>query len=201
MILINKGSTDKFIRKKRSNSILSFFSAFVFKSLDRKHDGEKLKEVINESFEKLKDKFVVEDNFLTNKKEILFCYFMIFRASQQGKEEAKNNIIVKRRKKVIKKIIERGGEVNNDSFYLSDSWLDIKRKVHKLYGRGCMKCKKEGIETHIDHIMPRSLYPSLELDIHNLQILCRKCNMEKSNKNSIDYRTQEQKNLLSRKYN
>jgi len=200
MIVISKESTDKFIRKKRSNSVMSFFSAFVFKSLGRKCDGEKLKNVIDESFEKLQDKFIVEHDFLTSKKEILFCYFMLFRTSEQGKEEAKKSVIVKRRKKVVKKIVKRGGVVNDDSFYLTDSWLDIKRKVHKLYGPGCMKCKKEGIETHIDHIMPRSIYPNLELDIHNLQILCKKCNMEKSNKNSIDYRTQEQRNLLSRKH-
>lgn len=201
MILINKETTNKFIHKKRSNSILSFFSAFVFKSLGRKYEGEKLKEVIDESFEKLKDKFIIEEGFLNSKKEILFCYFMIFRTSEQGKEEAKKVVIARKRKKVVKKIIERDGVVDSDSFYLSDSWIDIKKKVHKLYGRGCMKCKKEGIETHIDHIMPRSLYPSLELDIHNLQILCKKCNIEKSNKHSTDYRTQGQKNLLSRRYN
>ena len=181
--------------------MLSYFSAFVFLSLGRKHTREKLKNVIDESFEKLRNNFIVENDFLTNKKEILFCYFMLFRLSDEGREEKVKREITKRRNKVVKKIRKSGGIVNNESFYLSDQWILLKRKVYKLYGKGCMKCKSVSGETHIDHIMPRSLYPSLELDIHNLQILCKKCNMEKSNKNSTDYRTQEQRNMLSRTYN
>ena len=41
---------------------------------------------------------------------------------------------------------------------------------------------------HVDHIKPRSLYPDLELEFENLQVLCKYCNLEKSNKDEIDYR-------------
>ena len=44
------------------------------------------------------------------------------------------------------------------------------------------------VELHVDHIKPRSKHPELELDINNLQILCKDCNLGKSNTDSIDYR-------------
>lgn len=104
----------------------------------------------------------------------------------------------KKRKRIIKRA---KGKIDLESFYLTDKWLLLKRKIHKLYKCGCMKCGIEGVETHIDHIFPRSIYPDLELNIHNLQILCKKCNIEKSNNNTIDYRTSEQKKMCSIKFN
>lgn len=104
----------------------------------------------------------------------------------------------KRRNRIIKRA---KGEIDIESFYLTDEWLSLKRKVHKLYKCGCMKCGVSGIETHVDHIFPRSTHPEFELSIHNLQILCKKCNIEKSNKNTIDYRTDEQKKMCSIKFN
>ena len=85
-------------------------------------------------------------------------------------------------------------------FYYSEKWLVLKNKVLRLYKCGCMKCGISGVEKHVDHIHPRSTHPYLELNIHNLQILCRNCNMEKSNKNTIDYRTDDQKKLCQIKY-
>lgn len=109
--------------------------------------------------------------------------------------------IRKTRKKIEKANNKRKNPKNLGSdFYYSIEWLKLKNKVLKLYKCGCMKCGAVNQEKHVDHIFPRSLYPKFELDIHNLQILCRKCNMEKSNKNTIDYRTIEQKKLCSLKY-
>lgn len=104
----------------------------------------------------------------------------------------------KKRNRIIKKA---KGDIDVSSFYLKDEWLSLKRKVHKLYKCGCMKCGITGVETHVDHIFPRSTHPEFELSIHNLQILCKKCNMDKSNKNTIDYRTDEQKRICSIKFN
>ena len=43
-----------------------------------------------------------------------------------------------------------------------------------------MSCgSKEDIQ--VDHILPRSLYPKLALLKQNVQILCKKCNLKKSN--------------------
>ena len=73
-------------------------------------------------------------------------------------------------------------------FYDSEEWIKLRKQVVKLYGCQCMKCGIKNVEVHADHIKPRSIYPNLELDIHNLQILCKSCNKDKSNKNEIDYR-------------
>lgn len=104
----------------------------------------------------------------------------------------------KKRKRIIKKA---NGKIDLESFYLTDEWLSLKRKVHKLYKCGCMKCGIDSVETHIDHIFPRSTHPEFALSIHNLQILCKNCNVEKSNKNTIDYRSKEQIKMCSLKYN
>jgi 5-methylcytosine-specific restriction endonuclease McrA len=77
------------------------------------------------------------------------------------------------------------------SFYTSDAWRALRYEAFKLYGQKCCVCgaiPKSGAVLHVDHIKPRSLYPVLELDIDNLQILCEACNMGKSNRDSIDWR-------------
>jgi hypothetical protein len=50
----------------------------------------------------------------------------------------------------------------------------------------CGRSAKDGITLHVDHIKPRSLGGSD--DMKNLQTLCLKCNIGKSNKDSTDLR-------------
>jgi hypothetical protein len=54
----------------------------------------------------------------------------------------------------------------------------------------CCSCgrssKEEGIILEVDHILPRSKGGSDDMD--NLQTLCKKCNIGKSNKDSTDLR-------------
>jgi 5-methylcytosine-specific restriction endonuclease McrA len=50
----------------------------------------------------------------------------------------------------------------------------------------CVKCYSELDIWEVDHIVPRSLGGSDM--VHNLQIMCIKCNRKKSNNESIDYR-------------
>jgi hypothetical protein len=72
-------------------------------------------------------------------------------------------------------------------FYLSPQWTTLRRQALREYGAICMKCGSiEGIQ--VDHIKPRSLFPELELELDNLQILCRPCNSAKSNRIIADYR-------------
>jgi 5-methylcytosine-specific restriction endonuclease McrA len=77
-------------------------------------------------------------------------------------------------------------------FYQSPEWKSLRWKAHRLFNgkgqTGCMKCRGESGEMHIDHIKPRVKYPELELDLDNLQRLCRACNKEKSYKSETDYR-------------
>jgi len=135
-----------------------------------------------------------------NKEAILFEYFLEINQGEAVKT-SKQNIVPAVYDKARNKIIKRTkGKVDPNSFYLTDAWMTIRNKAKRLYGSVCMKCRKEGIEIHVDHILPRSLFPALALDIHNLQILCKKCNLDKSNKESIDYRNNEQRKLCSDKY-
>lgn len=87
-------------------------------------------------------------------------------------------------------------EEKSNNFYNSEQWVGLKTKVLKHYGRTCMKCNAKNVEMHVDHIKPRSKYPKLELDVGNLQVLCKSCNKAKSNKNEIDYRP---KNMIALK--
>lgn len=87
-------------------------------------------------------------------------------------------------------------EEEENGFYDSEAWQLLRRRTLRLYGCVCMQCGVKNTEIHVDHIKPRSKYPELELDENNLQVLCKKHNLEKSNLNEIDYRTSKQKALL-----
>jgi len=73
-------------------------------------------------------------------------------------------------------------------FYLSSEWREMRTYILDIYGSKCMKCRTSEGEFHVDHIIPRSIRKDLELEPDNLQVLCRFCNVSKSNRNQIDYR-------------
>lgn len=77
-----------------------------------------------------------------------------------------------------------------ETFYESKEWRALRYEALKKYGRQCLCCggTPPDVVLHVDHIKPRSKYPELELDINNLQILCKDCNLGKSNTDCIDYR-------------
>lgn len=70
---------------------------------------------------------------------------------------------------------------------VGDKWNKLRTKVFRHYGRFCMCCGSTK-KLHIDHIKPFSLYPELEFEFDNLQVLCNSCNSSKSNRKIIDYR-------------
>ena len=80
-------------------------------------------------------------------------------------------------------------------FYISREWRELRYKVLQKNDGCCCLCgrskAKHDIILHVDHIKPRSKFPKLELDINNLQILCEDCNLGKSNKDSIDWRKED----------
>ncbi len=76
-------------------------------------------------------------------------------------------------------------------FYKSPEWRQLRYRALELMGNTCMLCgasPRTGAVIHVDHILPRSLYPEKAFDINNLQILCEDCNMGKSNKSDTDLR-------------
>jgi hypothetical protein len=78
-----------------------------------------------------------------------------------------------------------------DDFLESRAWLELRYRVLKK-GKGCCQlCGTRGSESNplqVDHIKPRSKHPELALAESNLQILCRRCNVGKSNKDKTDWR-------------
>jgi len=95
---------------------------------------------------------------------------------------------LKNYKKKTKKTKQK--QRKKEGFYDSREWRDLRYKALKLHGRQCLCCgaKPPEVVLHVDHVKPRSLYPELELELDNLQILCKDCNLGKSNKDEIDYR-------------
>jgi hypothetical protein len=89
---------------------------------------------------------------------------------------------------------KRQKETSEDrkSFYESKEWQELRYRVIRKYGGSCLACgrnyRDHKVIIHVDHIRPRSKFPSLALDFNNLQILCADCNVGKSNKDSTDWR-------------
>ncbi|MBY6095369.1 HNH endonuclease [Ferrimonas balearica] len=76
-------------------------------------------------------------------------------------------------------------------FYRSQAWLTLRAQAFIHFGNHCACCgAKAGpdVALQVDHIKPRSLYPELALELDNLQILCRDCNLGKSNRFTTQWR-------------
>lgn len=65
-------------------------------------------------------------------------------------------------------------------FYQSKEWRKLRSWALSKYGAICMSCGSTE-EIQCDHILPKSLYPRLRLNKANVQILCKPCNLRKSN--------------------
>ena len=75
--------------------------------------------------------------------------------------------------------------------YQSDEFRKLRHMVFIRDGERCAKCGAKHSYNNwleIDHIKPVSKYPTLGMDIDNLQVLCRNCNRLKSNIDETDYR-------------
>jgi len=79
---------------------------------------------------------------------------------------------------------------NKGGFFESPQWQRLRYETLKR-DRKCVLCGSTD-NLHCDHIKPRSLYPEMELDPDNLQTMCKRCNLAKSNKDEIDYREHSQ---------
>jgi 5-methylcytosine-specific restriction endonuclease McrA len=76
-------------------------------------------------------------------------------------------------------------------FFDSPEWKETRYKALLKYGRRCACCSatpQTGAIIQVDHIKPRSKYPSLALDLNNLQVLCKDCNMGKGTWDRTDFR-------------
>jgi hypothetical protein len=88
-----------------------------------------------------------------------------------------------------------------DDFYDSPEWLDLRYRVLQKSGGSCKLCGCRATPEnpiHVDHIKPRSLHPELALIESNMQVLCKSCNMGKSNKDETDWRFKASDELLGK---
>jgi 5-methylcytosine-specific restriction endonuclease McrA len=93
--------------------------------------------------------------------------------------------------KIIRAKPKSTSRISKD-FYASEEWRRLRYRALRESKGCCALCgrtqREHGVVLHVDHIKPRSRFPSLELDLSNLQILCEDCNLGKSNFDSIDWR-------------
>lgn len=85
----------------------------------------------------------------------------------------------------------RYGYMPSDEFYSSKKWREVRYIALQQSGGACSLCgasAKDGVQLHVDHIVPRSRNPVLQFNLDNLQILCEDCNMGKSNYDDTDWR-------------
>lgn len=75
----------------------------------------------------------------------------------------------------------------------SGAWARLRYLAYLLYGQRCHCCGAHAHEERltVDHILPRCHYPERSLDITNLQLLCRRCNVAKGDWDTTDWRPDE----------
>lgn len=90
-----------------------------------------------------------------------------------------------------RKTVSSGIDVTSDAFLSTFEWRKVRMEALKKYGPKCMCCgatPATGAVMNVDHIKPRKKWPSLALDVNNLQILCHDCNHGKGNWDQTDWR-------------
>jgi len=82
-------------------------------------------------------------------------------------------------------------KTSHNYFYNSSEWKEVRYKKLSNYilnkGRVCECCKNQTNKLNVDHIIPRSKRPDLELNIDNLQVLCENCNLGKKNCDTVEW--------------
>ena len=75
--------------------------------------------------------------------------------------------VIKPRKRKHKKV-----------YYTKEEWEEAREAVFLRDGRICYRCQCEA--TQVDHVLPKSKYPHLALDLTNLKPICWPCNRKKN---------------------
>jgi hypothetical protein len=91
---------------------------------------------------------------------------------------------------------ERQEDGGTDAFFNSNTWKRLRFEVLAERSGCCDLCgrsyREHGVALEVDHIKPRSRFPSLAMDKDNLQILCFDCNRSKSNRDTTDWRSPQE---------
>lgn len=125
---------------------------------------------------------------------------------EKRKEIASNqrlNPVPKKKKKPVKQSTVGGvshiiskcrTDATSDAFLSTFEWRALRMQALTLHGAKCQCCGATpaiGAVMHVDHIKPRKFFPTLALNLDNLQILCEVCNHGKGNWNHVDWRAKE----------
>lgn len=111
-----------------------------------------------------------------------------------GRRPTKAKAIKKAENKKIRDFQKRSKRQiskSRDELIPPDMWQRLRYEALKKSDGKCVLCghgRREGVVLHVDHIKPVSKFPQFACDPNNLQVLCRSCNMGKSNRDSIDWR-------------
>ena len=168
------GKSNEIYNTNRADDIIKRFDAEK-----RRRAIDKLKELFKNRFEKSR-----------NENAVITFIKIETRYKRMSNEKFLELVYDKNLFGKIERIDAIAFHKNNfaDPFYSCEAWLKTRNYVIAKYGKICMKCGTSKKQIHVDHILPRSKYPSLELEFDNLQVLCKDCNIEKSNKDYTDYR-------------
>lgn len=109
------------------------------------------------------------------------------KVKEQGRTIAKLNEKINQMRKASKGI-KTTKKTPPHWLYSSDAWKELRYKTLRRFGFKCLACNATDTELHVDHIVPVSVDRSRALDEDNLQVLCRDCNLSKSNKFQDDLR-------------
>lgn len=119
---------------------------------------------------------------------------------KKSSSKLKKVLGLERENRRLRNIIARHGispKTGEESFYLQQPWVNLRYQFLRDSDRKCSLCKSEEF-LQVDHILPRSKYPELELDPRNLQILCARCNYGKSNKDTTRFKVSYEKEEVGR---
>jgi 5-methylcytosine-specific restriction endonuclease McrA len=96
-------------------------------------------------------------------------------------------VFQKESKSIVCPVVSRA---SGSGFYNTNEWKKLRYIVLTKYNNKCLCCGRLGSESeiHVDHIKPRSKFSELESSVDNLQTLCKRCNIGKSNVDDTDWR-------------
>lgn len=91
---------------------------------------------------------------------------------------------------------DRAANGGERDFFDSNKWQRLRFEVLAEAEGCCNLCgrsyREHGVSLEVDHIKPRSRFPSLALDKGNLQVLCEDCNRGKGNRDTTDWRSSQE---------
>lgn len=81
--------------------------------------------------------------------------------------------------------------VSGDNFYNTTAWKTLRYIALKNTNGRCQCCGAsagDGVQIHVDHVIPRFKAPHLSLELSNTQVLCADCNVGKGAWDTTDWR-------------